>query len=451
MGGRSKDTAEYLDDWGIPSALTRRPAIGIISSDADFESIARTLIRAKRHGYFTFIAVSNTTDPTITALARELGAGVLEFETSEVERAQIGIENVARSLGFAGVLYHVATNRRIDFSQCDVAFETSNQYGTYAPVVSDVEEGDAEVAVAIPAYNEEATVGDIVTRVTKHVDDVIVVDDGSSDDTATVAERAGATVIEHGRNRGYGAALQTAFTEAARRGVERFVVLDGDGQHDPEDVPRLLRELRESDADIVIGSRFHDDDDFHVPFYRRFGLWIINVLTNLSLGTVRPRSWISDTQSGFRAYSGKAVQSLATDRTLGNGMSASTDILYHANDSGYEIDEIGTAIRYDGDGTSTQSPVQHGLELVGNILKTVKRKRPLLFLGVPGFVVVLMGGGFGYWSVVNYLDSGSIPVGLAVLCLLSTFFGTVLTITAVVLHSMQTFVDTLSDRGPNRW
>jgi len=93
------------------------------------------------------------------------------------------------------------------------------------------------VLAAIPAYNEEAAIADVVTETKQYADLVLVIDDGSSDDTVLLAKEAGATVIEHEENGGYGAALRTAFREANRRRADHLVILDGDGQHDPSDIP----------------------------------------------------------------------------------------------------------------------------------------------------------------------------------------------------------------------
>ena len=166
---------------------------------------------------------------------------------------------------------------------------------------------------------------------------------------------------------------------------DHLVILDGDGQHDASDIPKLVAEQQRSDVDIVIGSRFADGSETEMPFYRRFGLAVVNGLTNLSMGVVRKRSRVRDTQSGFRAYNEQAIESLATDSSIGDHMNASTDILYHAHQHDYEIEEVGTTINYDVDDANSHHPLSHGLVLVSNILKTVERDRPITSLGIPGF------------------------------------------------------------------
>lgn len=449
MGEILNDTPDRDPAWSVSAEVNRRPAICIAASNFELESVVETLIQSKRHGYFTFVTVSESTDPTIAALAEELDAGVIELDGRDVDRSRSVVERIARVLGFPGVLYVTRPGARIDYSRCEDAVETASRFGVHAPTVSEADAAETGVLVAIPAYNEGRTVADVVAAADEHADEVLVVDDGSDDETVAVAERAGATVIEHERNRGYGAALKTAFAEASHRDVDWLVILDGDGQHDPADIPKLLDE-REEDADVVIGSRFQDDAELRMPLYRLFGLLIVNVLTNLSLGVVRRRSWVSDTQSGFRAYSREAIRSLAADDGIEDGMEASTDILYHANEHDYVVDEVGTTIRYDGEDTNSQNPLLHGMALVGNVVRTVERERPLTALGLPGVLAVTVGVGFGYWTVANYLQTGTFPAGLALVCLFGTFLGSLLVLVSVVLHSLNSHLDGLSKHRARR-
>jgi len=115
--------------------------------------------------------------------------------------------------------------------------------------------GEGIVAV-LPAFNEQRTIAEVILKTEKNVDRVVVVDDGSSDLTAEVAERLGATVIRHKRNIGYGAALRSGFEHALKLNPKVVVTLDTDGQHDPNEIPNLVKPILEGKADVVIGSRF---------------------------------------------------------------------------------------------------------------------------------------------------------------------------------------------------
>ncbi|UPM44440.1 glycosyltransferase family 2 protein [Halocatena salina] len=303
----------------------------------------------------------------------------------------------------------------------------------------EISETICSVLVAIPAYNEAATISDIVQRADEHADYVLVIDDGSDDDTAARATAAGATVIEHRRNRGYGAAIKTAFEAAFRYDANHLVILDGDGQHDPADVPRLVAAQKRTDAHLVIGSRFVDGAVSNAPLYRRVGLKTINGLTNLSLGVVRAASRVSDTQSGFRAYDRTAIETLAADQNIGDWMDASTDILYHAHHHSYSIEEVPITVTYDVANASTQAPLSHGVVLVRNILKTIERERPLTALAVPGFGLTFSGLSVGYLSLDNYIQSGTFPIGLALTAAFLMLVGTFACFTAIVLHALSTY------------
>jgi hypothetical protein len=307
-----------------------------------------------------------------------------------------------------------------------------------------------DVMVAIPAYNEEATIGDVVRRVAEHADLVLVVDDGSGDSTAVRAAEAGAVVSTHDRNRGYGAALKTAFETAKGHGVNHLVVLDADGQHDPADVPRLVRAQATTHAPLVIGSRFVEGAVSNAPFYRRVGLRVINLLTNLSMGIVRADSRMSDTQSGFRAYDREAIETLAEDMTIGDWMDASTDILYHIHHHDYPVEEVPITVTYDVANASSQDPLSHGMILLQNILKTIERERPLTALALPGFSLTFGGLGVGYWAVVSYVQSGTFPVGLSLSAVFLVLVGIFACFTAIVLHSLSTYFENAGIDGRTR-
>lgn len=232
------------------------------------------------------------------------------------------------------------------------------------------------VVAGIPAYNEESSIGSVVSQTAPHVDAVLVVDDGSEDATAGQARRAGAWIIEHGENHGYGAALKTLFDTAVSIDAGALVVLDGDGQHDVEDIPDLLAAQEETGADIVIGSRFVPGASGNTPLYRQIGLAIVNHLTNIGLRFRGDSNRIADTQSGFRLYSRTAIESLANDGALGEGMDASLGILFHAAEQDFSVHEIPTEIAYDVEAPSSEHPVRHGLSLIARITREIVRTPP---------------------------------------------------------------------------
>lgn len=227
----------------------------------------------------------------------------------------------------------------------------------------------ATVMIGIPAYNEADSVGDVVRAAVDRADRVVVVDDGSADGTADRAYEAGASVIVHDENRGYGAALRTLFRHAHVAGVDHLVILDGDGQHDAADVPELVATQRTTGAEVIIGSRFAGGSSERMPLYRRFGLAVVNLLANASMRLQHGSPGVADTQSGFRAYSRDAIETIAEAERVGDGMDASLDILFQAVRQGYEIREVPTTIEYDVENASTHDPIGHGLTLLTAILR----------------------------------------------------------------------------------
>lgn len=226
---------------------------------------------------------------------------------------------------------------------------------------------EAGPLVAIPAYNEEVAIGSIVARCKKYADSVVVIDDGSSDHTAEVARLVGTDVVSHTKNMGYGAAIKSCFEIARSRSAPALVIIDGDGQHDPDDIPLLLAELRKKGADIVIGSRFMGGNERDIPLYRKVGMKVLDVATNFSSGLE-----ISDSQSGFRAYSARAIHEIDLDDA---GMGAGSEILIKAAEKRLHVVEIPIRARYDLAGTSSVNPVRHGLGVLGSIVRQASRKR----------------------------------------------------------------------------
>lgn len=156
--------------------------------------------------------------------------------------------------------------------------------------------------VAIPAWNERGSITDVIVKVREHRPnaDVLVVDDGSTDDTAVLAELAGATVVSLPFNVGVGGAMRTAFLYARRNGYEAVVQVDADGQHDPVDLDRVIDGL--ADADIVVGTRFHPNSQYYVGGPRRWAM----VLLSKALSRMN-RGRISDPTSGFRSAGPRAI------------------------------------------------------------------------------------------------------------------------------------------------
>ncbi|MDN7025670.1 glycosyltransferase family 2 protein [Methanoculleus sp. FWC-SCC1] len=206
--------------------------------------------------------------------------------------------------------------------------------------------------VAMPAYNEEKYIAKTIVGAQKSADRVLVVDDGSKDDTVVIARALGALVVQHETNKGYGGALQTIFATAREVGAEELVIIDSDGQHNPQEIPHLLAELRKG-PDVVIGSRFVDGNGDGTPADRKAGISVPGRATTMA-GTDRA---ISDFQDGFGAYGKRAIEAI---RPGGNGISASSEILLQINDHHLQVAAVPLGVYPDTAGASSTSAVMHG-------------------------------------------------------------------------------------------
>jgi len=286
--------------------------------------------------------------------------------------------------------------------------------------------------VCIPAYNEEIKINDVVKKSLPYADKVIVCDDGSTDDTAALAKKAGAVVISHEKNQGYGATISTLFDYCRKNNAEIMVTLDGDGQHNPDQIPDLINVILKHKVDVVIGSRSLKDDK-DLPSYRKTGIKIItstiNSATNLK---------VTDSQSGFRAYSKEAINLI---RPTESGMAVSTEILVKISNNGLSMAEVPITVSYIGD-TSTEHPVTHGTHVIGSTLKYVSIKHPMYFYGLPGVLLFISGLIMGVSFLDGYLDPGApkILYGLMLGSIISILLGSMMIITSILLFSMANLI-----------
>lgn len=280
------------------------------------------------------------------------------------------------------------------------------------------------IIAAIPAYNEKKYIGTIVLKTRQYVDEVIVLDDGSSDGTCEIAQLAGATVIRHDSNKGYGAAIQSLLTAARGKNPDILVLLDADSQHDPGDIPRMVKPILEG-SDIVIGSRKAQANN--VPRYRRTGQKILLYFTRL-LSDQR----LTDSESGFRSFSRKALAKLELRE---NGMAISAETIAEAAGKGLKITEVPISIEYTEDG-STLNPIRHGLGVLARILAMISERRPLFFFGAGGIIAIALGLGAGLKTLNTLNADGVLLAGTALLSALLFIIGIFSIFTGIILHAV---------------
>ena len=299
------------------------------------------------------------------------------------------------------------------------------------------------VVVGIPAFNEEKTIARVVLEAQKHADVVVVCDDGSIDLTGEIAERLGAVVVRHDKNLGYGAALQSLFRRARELKADVLVTIDSDGQHDPAEIPQLVKPIEDRIAEIVLGSRFIDKNGTaDMPAYRQLG---VKVITKLSNGSSKKS--VSDAQSGFRAYSKRAMEHL--EAISENGMSASIELLRAVQKSGVKVCEVPISCKYGesvGVETSTENPISHGITLIFSIVKLVVEDRPLVFLGLPGVISLVMGSLFGVWMMDLYVASGRIVTNVALASIGFLLLGCFMASTAITLYAITRISEKINRR-----
>jgi len=285
------------------------------------------------------------------------------------------------------------------------------------------------IVAAIPCFNEGLFIGSVVLKAREYVDHVVVIDDGSTDCTALVAEKAGAVVIKHGCNRGKGAAVSTAFAYVREVGCRVLVLLDGDGQHEPAFIGSLIKPVLDGDADMVVGSRYMEPTS-EVPAYRIWGHRVLTLLTNAG-----SRVKLSDSQSGFRAFSPRAIEVLSFSA---EGLSVESEMQFLANDADLRVAEIPVTVGYHG--RAKRSPLTHGLEVLNSIVGFVSRRSPLYFFGAPGMVMLGCGMWQGWRVVVGYNSTGEFYIGPALITVLLCIVGALSLFTGLILHNIRSLI-----------
>lgn len=290
------------------------------------------------------------------------------------------------------------------------------------------------VVAVIPAYNEERFIASVVITASQHARHVIVVNDGSSDRTALLANLAGAEVVDLPQNVGKGRALTAGFERAWRLDPDVVVMLDGDAQHDPAEIPRVVAPVLEGEADVVIGSRFLQSNS-GIPRWRRFGQHVLTRLSNIGSGLKT-----TDSQSGFRAFSPAAFYTLEFHS---RGLAMESEMQFLLQGTPLRVTEVPISVQYlDG---NKRNPVVHGLQVLDTVLNLVARRRPLLFIGVPGLLLTVAGLALSV-SVLEVVDTHQVvPYGRVAVSAILVIIGLLLGVSAVILNSLEHVITRVRD------
>src|SRR5215208_7629859 len=286
------------------------------------------------------------------------------------------------------------------------------------------------ILVCIPAYNESKTIGDIVLKAKNHATEIIVYDDGSSDNTSEVAKAAGAdNVIRNPENSGYGVAIRTLFQAAKERNADIMVTIDSDGQHNPDQIPDIIKPIIEEDFEMVAGSRFLDHKDTQrVPRYRSLGIKTITKLTQSA-----SYNNITDSQNGFRAYSRNALLKL---NLFENGMPVSTEILLNAKQKNLSLKEVPIEVSYEVEAPSSQNSVLHGAGLIFTLMQFISLRHPLASYGIPGVALLIVAAVLANNALDLFSKNGYVSTNLVMVSVGTGVIGAVLLVTSTILYTL---------------
>ena len=280
------------------------------------------------------------------------------------------------------------------------------------------------IIAAIPCHNEDRFIGSLVLKAKELVDRVVVIDDGSTDKTAHIAEAAGALVLRHDVNNGKGMAMNTAFHWAKENGVQTLVLFDGDSQHDPAHIPDVLKPVLTDETDVVVGSRFLNIRS-NIPWYRAIGQRIITLVTNIDSGVK-----LTDTQSGFRAFSRRAIETLSFMQAELGDVECEMQFLIKEHD--LRVAEVPISVSYKE--KAKRNPLVQGLRNLGAVISLVSERRPLLFFSLSGLVSIIIGLVTGSTGLYSVSQGGSMTNGTVLVATLLVIIGVISVFTGIILN-----------------
>lgn len=279
----------------------------------------------------------------------------------------------------------------------------------------------------VAAYNEARFIASVVISALRFAERVLVIDDGSHDDTALIARAAGADVIEMEANGGKGAAIQHGLDIIlSLPDIRAIVLLDGDGQHDPMEIPEVVAPILDKSADLSIGSRFLDVES-DIPVWRQVGQLGLTWFTNIASGTP-----LTDSQSGFRALSPTAAKQLKFQTS---DFSMESEMQFTIHDLGLTAVEVPITCVYEE--PPKRNPITHGLEVVAGIIRLVAHVRPLFFGTISAIAFWLMGAALSLDVFTAFNQTGNLPLASTLLTAGLLVVGSTAFICGIMLQSVR--------------
>jgi len=245
--------------------------------------------------------------------------------------------------------------------------------------------------------------------------------------TGIIAGYAGAEVLHLSKNHGKSYAVLRGFDRARQLNADIVVMLDGDGQHHPEEIPSIISPILKGEADLVIGSRFMDENN-KIPFYRKIGQKTLDHMTKIASSCP-----VTDSQSGFRAIRSKALDYFTAEPT---DYGIESVMISQLSDSGMRIAEIPISVEYNVPHTHKKNFFTHGMTILSNLVGIIGYRRPLLTFGIPGIGMMAIGTYLAFWALSEYAKYGVFPYSLTVVSAVFLLLGLMLINTALVLNSI---------------
>jgi len=288
----------------------------------------------------------------------------------------------------------------------------------HPPIVgaNPIDRKNLTVYTIIPAYNEEKNIAEVISRTFKHTDQVIVINDGSTDNTEKIAKESKAIVKSHIINKGLGPTIRDGINEALKLGADIIVTIDADGQYDANQIPDLLQPILEGKADLVLGSRFKGTI-VNMPRLKRFGNKIITLIVRNLMNID-----LSDAQTGFRAIKREVLEHIiiSADYTY------TQEMIIRAAAEGFHIDEVPVNFyeRKYGKSRLIRDPTEYGLNTSMTMLRAYRDYRPMTLFGTIGVAMMLIGTLIGLYIVYEFFilhtfETGQRLVTLAALMIMT--------------------------------